>query len=285
MNFRQTKNQKKLFIIISILTISVTFNSCDSRKAQEKHADERLKHIEQLINENSLNAAKIQIDSIHLLFPRLVEKRKIAVAFEDTIVRRESSRSLAYCDSILPIKQHEVDSIQKNFRFEKNVNYQQFGNYIYKTQRTEDNSNRIYLKTYVDENADLYLISNYCGTKIEQTSVEVTSNELFAHTDTIETTNPSYHSFNDGGTHWETLTFKNQEDKGLTAFIAQYFSSKIKVTLHGKKSFVYYLEAADKKAIKETFHLWIVKKDVAQLQKEIKKATIKIERINKIKVK
>jgi len=285
MNFINLKAKKKILILISILTVLFVFNSCDSRKAQEKQADERLKHIEQLINENSLNAAKIEIDSIHLLFPRLVEKRKIAAAFEDTIVRRESSRSLAYCDSILPIKKQEVDSIQKNFRFEKNETYQQFGNYIYKTQRTEDNSNRIYLKAYVDENADLYLISNYCGAKIEHTSVEVAANELFAHTDTIETTNPAYHSFNDAGAHWETLTFKNMEDKGLTAFVAQYSLSKIKVTLHGKKSFVYYLEAADKKAIMETYHLWIVKKDVAQLQKEIKKATIKIERINKRKVK
>jgi len=284
MNFRNPKT-KKLLLFISIFTVLFSFNSCNSRKIQERHADERLKHIEQLINENSLNAAKIEIDSIHLLFPRLVEKRKIAAAFEDTIVRRESSRSLAYCDSILQIKQHEVDSIQKNFRFEKNETYQQFGNYIYKTQRTEDNSNRIYLKAYVDENADLYLISNYCGAKIEHTSVEVAANELFAHTDTIQTTNPAYHSFNDASTHWETLTFKNQEDKGLTAFVAQYSSSKIKVTLHGKKSFVYFLESGDKKAIMETYHLWIVKKNVAQLLKEIKKATIKIERINKRKVK
>ena len=277
--------KKKTLILIYILAVSLAFSSCDSRKAQEKLANERLKYIEQLITENSLNAAKIQIDSIHLLFPRLVEKRKIAAAFEDTIVRRESSRSLIYCDSILPIKQHEVDSIQKNFRLEKNETYQQFGNYIYKTQRTEDNSNRIYLKAYVDENADLYLISNYCGAKIEHSSLEVAANELFAHTDTIETTNPAYHSFNNAGTHWETLTFKNQEDKGLTAFIAQYFSSKIKVTLHGKKTFVYYLDVFDKKALMETYHLWIAKKDVAQLHKEIKKATIKIERINKRKVK
>ncbi|HET7733953.1 MAG TPA: hypothetical protein VFK73_08960, partial [Paludibacter sp.] len=63
--------------------------------------------------------------------------------------------------------------------------------------------------------------------------------------------------------------------------IAQNSGAKIKVTLHGKKTVVYYLADADKKAIAETYHLWIVKKDVAQLQKEIKKATIRIERITK----
>jgi hypothetical protein len=267
-------------IVPLFFVILIFLSSCNKREAQEKDADKRLKHIEQLIVENAFNAAKIEIDSIHSLYPRLVSKRKIAAAFEDTITRRESSRTLAYCDSILPLKQHEADSIQKNFRLEKNVNYQDFGNFVYKTQLTESNSNRNYLKAYVDENADFYLISNYCSGKIDHTSIEVSANDIFAHTDTLSTSNSAFHSFNDGGSHWESLTFKNQEDKGVGAFIAQNSSSRLKVTLYGKKTYVYYLSDSDKKAIAETYQLWIVKKDVAQLQKEIKKATVKIERIN-----
>lgn len=266
-------------IVSVLLLVLLVLGSCNSREAQEKDADKRLKHIEQLIAENALNAAKIEIDSIHSLYPRLVSRRRIAAAYEDTIARRESSRTLAYCDSILPLKQHEADSIQKNFRFEKNEKYQQFGNFVYKTQQTESNSNRNYLKSYVDENADLYLISNYCGGKIEHTSVEVSAGDLFAHTDTLSTSSSAYHSFNDGGSHWETLTYKNAEDKGVSAFIAQNSSARLKVTLYGKKSYVYYLSDADKKAIVQTYQLWIVKKDVAQLQKEILKAKYKIERI------
>lgn len=272
---------KKITIIVVL--VLVVLSSCNSRASQEKDADKRLKHIEQLIAENALNAAKIEIDSIHSLYPRLVNKRRIAAALEDTITRRESSRTLAYCDSVLPIKQHEFDSIVKNFRFEKNEKYQQFGNYIYKTQQTESNSTRNYLKAYVDENADFYLISNYCGGKINHTSIEVTVNDLYAHTDTLETSNSAFHSFNDGGSHWESLTFKNQTDKGVSGFIAQNSTMQIKVTLYGKKTIVYYLANSDKKAIAETYTLWVVKKDVTQLLKEIKKAGFKINRINKQK--
>lgn len=270
----------------SILVMAlVFFVSCSSRHKQEKLADERLKRIEMLIKANSLNAAKIEIDSIHYLYPRLVNKRRIAAAFADTIAFIESSRNLTYCDSILPFKQHEMDSIQKNFRFEKDIKYQDVGNYVYKTQQTESNTSRIYLKSYVDENADIYLISNYCGGKIEQTSLEVSVKDLFAHTDTLETSNPAYHSYNDGGSHWETLTFKNNADKGVSAFIAQNSTARIKITLYGKRSYVYYLADADKKAIVETYHLWKVKKDVVNLQKEIKKAKVIIERINRDKLK
>ena len=270
------KNKKGVFFFILIFTFLIY---CNSRKKLEKQADIRLKQIEQLISKNSLNSAKIQIDSFHLLFPRLVNKRRIAAAFEDTIVRRESSRTLAYCDSILPFKQHEADSIQRNFRFEKDKIYQEIGNYIYKTQNTEANSNRIYLKAYVDENAEFFLISNYCGTKLEHTTIEVSANNLFARSDTIVTSDPSYHSFTDGGQRWEVVTFKNETGKVVAAFIAQYTSIPIKVILHGKKNYVYFLADSDKKAITETYHLWVVKKDVVKLQNEIKKATAKIERI------
>ena len=179
----------------------------------------------------------------------------------------------------MPREQQEFDSISRNFRFEKNKKYQEFGNYVYKTQITESNSTRTYLKAYVDENADFYLISNYCGRKIEQSSVEVSVDGLFAHTDTIEASNPNYFAFNDEGSHWETLTFKNEADKGVTAFIAHYGSKSVKVTLHGKMNYSYYLENSDKQAIVQTFNLWIVKKDIHRLQFEIKKATAIIKKI------
>jgi len=273
------KNIRGVFFVLLAFALLM---SCNSREKQERLADIRLKNIEQLISNNSLNAAKIQIDSIHLLFPRLVNKRRIAAALEDTIVRRESSRTLAYCDSILPKKQHEADSIQKNFRFEKDKIYQETGNYIYKTQQVESNTNRIYLKAYVSENADLFLISNYCGGKLEHTTVEVASNELFAHTDTIDTSDPNYHSFTDGGMRWEVVTFKNDAGKDVASFVAQYTTKQIKVILHGKKNYIYYLADSDKKAILETYHFWIVKKDVVGLQKEIKKAISKIDRIKSL---
>jgi hypothetical protein len=272
-----------IFKLLFFLLISSGFISCNPRKVQEENADKMLKEIQLLIDRESYNAAKLKIDSIHSLFPMLVEKRRIAAALEDTVVRRESSRSLIYCDSILPKKINAMDSIQKNFRFEKNKKYQEIGNFVYKTEQTESNANRTYLKTYVDENADFYLVSNYCGGKIEQQSIEVSSGDLFAHTDTISISDPNNHRFDDGGSHFESLIFKNESQNGVVEFIAQSTFKTIKITLHGKKSYVYYLVDADRKAIVETYHLWKEKKDVVLLQREIKKAISRIERINKSK--
>ena len=269
--------------ILTLVSIIIILISCNSRKAKEEQADKRLIYIQLLIDKTSYNAAKLEIDSFHSLFPMLIEKRRIAAALEDTIIRRESTRSLNYCDSILPSKIQAMDSIQKNFRFEKDKKYQEIGNFVYKTEQTESNATRTYLKAYVDENADFYLVSNYCGRKIEQQSVEISVGDLFAHTDTISISDPNNYRFDDGGSHFESLIFKNESQNGVVEFIAQSTSKTMKVTLYGKKSYVYYLSEADKKAIVETYHLWKVKKDVVQLQREIKKATLRIERINKSK--
>ena len=257
----------------------ILFVSCNSREKEEKQADVLLKKIEQLISENNLNAAKIEIDSLHLLYPRLVKKRKIAASFEDTIVVRENTRTLKYYEQILPKIQQTADSIQKNFKLEKDDSYQQYGNYVYKTQRTENNTDRNYLKAYVDENCDFYLISNYSGTKIEHIAIEVSGNNSFAQTDTILISNPANHSFTDSGIRWETITFKNDAENGVASFISQFANMQLKVTLKGKKTYSYYLATSDKNAISASYHLWIVKKDILKIQKEIKKAALKIERI------
>ena len=265
---------------IALLLCVVFLNSCSSRAKEEKNADEKLKNIEQLIEENQFDAALLQIDTVNILYPRLVAKRKIAAALKDTILRRQSASILEYANSVLPQKLAELDSLQKEFKFEKDETYQEFGNFVYKSQITEQNISRNYLKCYVDENADLYIISNVVGTKLNQKSLKVSYGVLSAQTDTLNANNDNFHSFSNDGTYWETLTFKNEADSGITAFIAGHKAERIKVDLIGTKKLSYYLSDQDKKAIAATYHFWILKKDVKKLQNDIEKATVRIGRIH-----
>lgn len=265
---------------IALLLCVVFLNSCSSRAKEEKNADEKLKNIEQLIVENQFDAALLQIDTVNVLYPRLVAKRKIAAALKDTILRRQSASILEYANSVLPQKLAELDSLQKEFKFEKDETYQEFGNFVYKSQITEQNISRNYLKCYVDENADLYILSNVVGTKLNQKSLKVSSGVLSAQTDTLNATTDNFHSFSNDGTYWETLTFKNEADSGITAFIAGHKAERIKVDLIGTKKLSYYLADQDKKAIAATYHFWILKKDVKKMQNDIEKATVRIGRIH-----
>ena len=277
-NFFLFPMQTKLSFIALLLCV-VFLNSCNSRAKEEKNADEKLKNIEQLIVGNQFDAALLQIDTVNILYPRLVAKRKIAAALKDTILRRQSAKVLEYANSVLPQKLAELDTLQKAFKFEKDETYQEFGNFVYKSQITEQNTTRNYLKCYVDENADLYFISNVVGTKLNHKSLKVSIGTLSAQTDTLNVNDDNFHSFNNDGTYWETLTFKNEADSGITAFIASHKAERIKVDLIGTKKLSYYLADQDKKAIAATYDFWILKKDVKKLQNDVEKATIRIGRI------
>jgi hypothetical protein len=255
--------------------------SCNGKEKEAQKADEHLDYVEELIDQNSYNAAKIQIDSIHILYPRLIDKRRKAASLSDTIARRESARTLVFCDTALIRKNKELEHLLVNFRLEKDKKYQTIGSYVYKSQVTEANTGRNYLKAYVDENADFYLVSNYTGRKIEHTALKVNVGDLYAGTDTLSTSSPAYHSFTDDGTRWETLSLKNEAAKAIAMFVAQYLDSNIKVTLIGANSTSQYqLTTMDKNALAATYALWIIKKDIVQLQLEIKKAKARIYRIN-----
>ena len=269
----------KFFRIFSAVAFVAVFASCNGGESPEKQADKKLLEIEQLITDNDWATARLKIDSIHTLFPRLVDKRKIAVALADTISRRESARMLAYCDSILPVKKAEADSLMKYFRFEKDEKYQEVGNYVYKSQITEQNTGRNYLKCYVDEKANFYLVSNVGGSRINHRNVMVSAGDGFASTENDSVAKGVFHSFTTDGQYFESLTFTNA-DGGIGGFIAANRNEKIKVTLLGSKKIEYQLPETDKKAIAASYHLWLLKKDIMRLEREILKAQVIIGNIN-----
>lgn len=273
--------QKKTLIILSIVIFSI---SCVSeREKQKKDAKARLSKVEVLISQNNLGNAKIELDSIHLLYPKLVEERRFAQALEDTVIRIENQRNLDYFESILPEKKHQADSIAKKFRFEKNSTYQDYGHYVYNTLRIESNIDRNYLRAYVDENADFFLISNFTANyKLNHTRVKVSVGDNHAQTEEVLLDNPMNHKFSDNGMYFEIVTFKNEIAGNVPLFIAENPKGRIEITLEGEKSYNYYLNDFEKKALNETYNLWVAKKDVVMLEKEIQKATYTIEKINQL---
>jgi hypothetical protein len=267
------KIQNGFTVIVVALALLV---ACSPRKKEEKQADAVLSVIEQMIAAENYDSAKVKIADFHAEFRHLVEKRKTAVALQDTIIRRESTIIIAYCDSILPSKELLLDSIQKNFIFEKNDAYQDVGNFVHKNQRTETNALRSYLKFYVDENSILYLTSNYTGAKIQHNKIRVTSGDMFVETDTVG----YFYAYNDGESNFENLTFNNKTISNIAVFVTDNATKNIKVTLTGDKPITYTLSEADKKAISDTYKFWLVKSETEKLTKENRQAKMKIEKVN-----
>lgn len=81
--------------------------------------------------------AKLQIDSIRILYPKAFEARKQGVKLMQQVDLKEQRKSLIYLDSMMVVKQAQLDSVKGNFVLEKDTAYQEVGNYFYPTQTVE----------------------------------------------------------------------------------------------------------------------------------------------------
>ena len=264
-------------IKITFLSFALLLAACNGLTSEEQ-AIQRIQNARNLIANNQLNQARYELDSVHTLFRTEVAQRRIAQHLSDSITYIESQRTLRYCDSILILKNEEKAKLRKQFRFEQNDNYETEGSYVYYLLRTEGNSDRSFLQAHITESSEVILRSTYCGTfPIEHTYVNLSNDDSSVNSAEIVTSDAANHSFSDGGLTWEMITYKNESALNLLNFISANEAKRIKVTLHGKRKYYYTLMQSEKKALTATYHFAIVMRDVAQLEKEIKKATCIIE--------
>ncbi len=266
------------FITIVILCLLVACN----KLTDEQKADIRINNARAYIANNQLNTAKLELDSVHILYRKEVAKRRIADHLSDSINYIESKRTLAYCDSILQIKTAERDKLRKEFRYEKDELYETVGTYVYYLLRTVANAERCYLQPYVTEDSDVYLKSTYHGSfAIEHSQIMLTSNEVSISSPVIPTSDAANHTFSDGGFVWEMLDYKNEDALSLLNFVSANEENQIKVTLLGKRKYNYSLMDSEKKALAATYHLGVVMRDIVQLEQESKKAQTRIVRFER----
>lgn len=268
-----------MYKYLCALGLSVLLVACTNGKKQDSEIDTKINNVSQLIAQNNLEEAKAEIDSIHKHFPRKIDKRRIAAALSDTITLIESRATLTLAENKIPMLIARADSLRKNFRYEKEEKYQDFGNFVYKTQITEQNIARNYLKCFIDEHSNIFLVSNITGQRLRQAIIKLTIGELFVVTDTTNNRKGIFHSFTDEGQYWETITFKNDEIISLAAFVEQNIKEKINVEVRGSKTFRYQLAEGDKKAIAETFRLWNTMREIKILEFEVEKANARTLKI------
>ena len=106
----------------------------------EKKAQENLRKAEAALEKENFNEAKLQIDSIRILYPKAFEARKQGVKLMQQVDLKEQRKSLIYLDSMMVVKQAQLDSVKGNFVLEKDTAYQEVGNYFYPTQTVEKNT-------------------------------------------------------------------------------------------------------------------------------------------------
>lgn len=260
---------------ICIALAAITLAACNQT---EKEAQARLNNARSMYERNEFFAAKSEIDSLRALYPKEYKVLKEGLALMRQVELKEAERTIAFCDSLLPIKIEEAEALKKGFNFEKDSVYEEIGNYIWKQQTIERNVQRCYIRSGVNEKGEIYLASVfYGGAPINHTGLKVsTPDGQFAETASIAYDGGVNYRFKDLGKTTEVVTYKGEKGLDAAKFIATNVKERIKAEYTGGKPYTIYIADGDKKAIAATYDLATVLSDLENLIKEKDKSTNRI---------
>ena len=261
---------------LSALLVCAVLTGCGD--GGEKQAQLHLQKAEKALLLENFNEAKLQIDSIKVLYPKAFEARKKGIKLMQQVDLKEQTKTLAYLDSALLVKQAQLDSIKGNFVLEKDTAYQDIGNYFYPTQTVEKSLGRSFLRGQVNELGEMSLTSIYCaGGQLHHTSVKLSVGDLFAETpiskDSYETT--------DLGKTIEKSDYKVGEDGGVVGFIIANQDKNIQLQFIGDKTYRTAMHKTDRKAIVELAELARILSGMEEIRKQQKEASLKIQFVSR----
>ena len=259
--------------LIAGICVTMLLASCGNDA--EKKASEKLSAARSAFAQGDYNEAKLQIDSIKILYPKAFDARREGIKLMQQVELKEQEKTLVYLDSMLQEKQKEVDAIKKNYTFEKDAEYQKIGNYLHPSQVIEKNLHRSYLRFQVDETGVMSMTSIYCGPhNIHHLAVKVTVPDgSFAETpaskDSYETT--------DLGEKIEKADYKLGEDGNVIAFLNLNKDKNIRVHYLGERSYATVMTPNDRKAVAAVYELAQLLSSITEIKKNMEEANLKIE--------
>lgn len=265
----------KKLVVLSFITI--LFAACGNN-AEEKAAL-KIQLAQEALQAGNYSEAKIQLDSIKILYPKAVDARRKAIRVFKEVEKEEQEQTIAYLDSMLIVKQHAFDSIKGRFVLEKDPEYQQIGNYFYPTQVVEKNLHRSFLRFQVSERGEMVMTSIYCGpSNIHHIAIKVIALDgSFAETpaskDSYETT--------DMNEKIEKADYKLGEDGNVIGFIYFNREKNLKVEYLGGRKYSTTMSADDRKALTAVYELTQILSSIEQIKSEQKEAHVKLEFVNR----
>jgi len=271
----------RVFLPYIFLSLTGLLGSCASKN--DVQADDYLYQARELIKSQQFQLAKLYVDSVRIKFPKEYVKIREGITVIREINFAEQKRSLAFCDSMLKVRQNELPDVQKLFVFEKNAEYESIGHYVYKSQAEGSTIGKTFLQTKVDEKGNLILTSYYSGGRsLNHTALKVSSNDdSYAESQVVPRDGALNYQFNDGNTHYEIVRFNQKAENGVVNFILTHENNPVTITLTGGNSTAYKLKTDDRRAMKAASDLSVILTDINRLLNEIRLAQAKMNYIQK----
>lgn len=268
--------KKIMSIALANMLIAITILSCTNEKAC---TPEKLLSKAKNMAEADPQGALLVIDSLHELYPKEIRSRRIADTLEWNIELTEAMKNLPVLDSMLREDSVKLQELTHNFNYSNIDEYQDLGIYEHHKFRTENNTDRCYLKTTINDFGELIFISYYSGKKAKHNIIVVNVDGFEKRINTTE----NISSYLDEGNYREFITINDSIDNGITVFIAG-CENDVKVRLIGEEEndfTEYAITKSHIQAFKETLELAKLLQEMHLFSLQTKKFSKKIELLNK----
>lgn len=106
--------------LIAGLCVTMLLASCGNDA--EKKASEKLSAARSAFAQGDYNEAKLQIDSIKILYPKAFDARREGIKLMQQVELKEQQQTLVYLDSMMQTKQQELEKSKINMYWKKTRN-------------------------------------------------------------------------------------------------------------------------------------------------------------------
>lgn len=249
-----------------LLTLSITLITMGCNKG--KKAEALYNNAMQSYNQKEYNRAKLLLDSILNTYPKSIEYTVRSKDLLATITRTEQETNLIFLDSMLTVKEKELEPLLKNFEESNEVGDVPI--LTHKRQKIENSFNRTFLMANLNTDGDFYISSRYVGgTRIHHTRIKVYHQELSAESENIDEDGLRNRSFDDDGVYWEIVNYKNNADNGIADLISQHYTKPLKAEFIGKQRHYIVLETFDKEAIRDAYEISFLLREKKRIKEQI----------------
>lgn len=235
------------------------------------------------LSQTKYNVAKLKIDSINLLYPDEIDEIAAGKRLIDKIELVEQEQTLSYFDTLLVKRQAEFDKLVKSFVYKKGKFDGYAATYTHKRQQISNSHDRSYIRAYLDDKGEFYISSRFHGKgRIHHDRVKVYNDGLFAETESIPESSFDNRAYDDGEDYWETVNYRNGTDNDVVSFIVNNYDKTLKVQFKGKKYHYIVMESFDKEAVRDSYNLSLVIKEIIEVKKNIANANERISQLEKV---
>lgn len=212
----------------------LSFSACGGGKSEEEaKAEAVLSEIKTLYADKQYESAMKMIDSLMQTYPGIIDVQRKAMNLQTLIIEKQTLDDSIRNEMEYLRNKSTADSLLQNLKFVKTADMAE-GYYAARDADTDPLIRTTKVEPRIDENGDIYLMSNLYGHAIRHTRLVATAGGESRASVSVPLTNPRNYRFKDDGTPVEMVTFTAKECDSLCLFISQSKGRTVKLIFEGK---------------------------------------------------